>query len=173
VCCELARQAAQGDRLVELDRIDRNILKLLQEDNQITNLDLADRVGLSPAACLRRVRRLTAEGVIAGNIAILDPALAGIHVTVVVDIKLARSKYELMEEFKRKMRQSPEVSQCYLVTGRSDFILVVQVRDMAEYELFIQSKLYNDPIVESMNSMVVVSRVKFRPQVPLSDDDTA
>jgi Lrp/AsnC family leucine-responsive transcriptional regulator len=158
---------------MELDRIDRKILKLLQDDNRMTNLDLADKVGLSPAACLRRVRRLTEDGVIAANIAILDPALAGVHVTVVVDIKLARSKYELMEEFKRKMRQAPEVSQCYLVTGRSDFILVVQVKDMAEYELFIQNKLYSDPIVESMNSMVVVSRVKFRPQIHFAEDDAA
>lgn len=156
---------------MELDRIDRKILKLLQDDNQITNLDLADQVGLSPAACLRRVRRLTSEGIIEANVAILNPALAGVNVTVVVDVKIARAKYELMEEFKRKVRQAPEVSQCYLVTGRSDFILVVQVRDMAEYELFIRNRLYNDPIVESMNSMVVVSRVKFRPQIHLAEDD--
>lgn len=156
---------------VPLDRIDKKILMMLQADNQITNLQLADHVGLSPAACLRRVKQLKKSGVIEANIAVVNPALVGMSVTVIVELTLIRAKYEMVEAFKEQMRQQPEVSQCYLVTGKTDFIIVVQVQNMDEYEMFMQKNLYTNPIIDTMTSMVMVSRVKFEPRLDLKLTD--
>jgi Lrp/AsnC family leucine-responsive transcriptional regulator len=156
---------------ITLDRIDRNILMLLQADNQITNLQLADQVGLSPAACLRRVRLLMKNAVIEANIAVVNPVLAGMAVTVIVELTLVRAAYEMVAAFKARMRDHPAVSQCYLVTGEADFVIVVQVPTMDEYELFLQNNLYNNPVIDTMTSMVVVSRVKFEPRIDLRQAD--
>jgi Lrp/AsnC family leucine-responsive transcriptional regulator len=154
--------------MIELDKIDKKILAILQDNNQVTNLELAGRVGLSPPMCLRRVRRLRAEKVIEADIAVIDPKALGKQTTVIVEVVLDRARNDVVDAFKRKMLHQPEVSQCYLVTGEPDFILVVQISDMGEYEAFLQRTLYNDPAIKTMSSLVVVNRVKFKPRLDLS-----
>lgn len=151
--------------IVKLDAIDRRILACLQEDNQISNLALAERVGLSPPACLKRVRALREAKVIIGDMSIVDPKALGQLVTVVVEVTLARASLDVVDGFKRKMVGQPEVSQCYLVTGASDIVLIVQVADMEAYESFLTRVLYSDAAVATVSSLVVVNRIKFQPRV--------
>lgn len=149
--------------MIELDRIDRRILATLQDNNRLTNLELARRVGVSPPVCLRRVRRLRDARVIEGDVSLISPEALGPQTTVIAQVKLARGTSNVVRGFKQAMRDRPEVTQCYLVTGQADFVIIIQVADVAEYERFLESALYRSPHVESIASSVVVSRVKFRP----------
>lgn len=152
---------------MKLDAIDRRILACLQDDNQISNLALAERVGLSPPACLKRVRALREAKVIVGDVSIVDPKALGQMVTVVVEVTLARASLDVVDGFKRKMVAQPEVSQCYLVAGDPDVVLIVQLADMEAYEGFLTRALYSDPAVATVTSLVVVNRIKFQPRVPV------
>ena len=113
-----------------LDAIDRRILALLQEDNQITNLALAERVGLSPPACLKRVRRLRDEQVVVKDVALVDPDKVGQGIVAFVGVELDRQREDVLAAFERKMSGEPEVQQCYFVSGETDYLLVVTCRDM-------------------------------------------
>ncbi|MCW8889284.1 MAG: Lrp/AsnC family transcriptional regulator, partial [Sedimenticola sp.] len=108
-----------------LDRIDERILNQLQKDNQISNLKLAEQVGLSPPACLRRVKRLRDEQVITGDVSLVDPQIAGHNINIIVEVEMERDHLELSAQFRKSIMASPEVTQCYAVTGEVDFILVV------------------------------------------------
>lgn len=152
---------------MELDRIDRRILSLLQRNNRLTNLDLGQEVGLSAAACLRRVRALRQAGMIEADVSLLSPLATGRKVSVIVGVTMARGSTDVLDAFKRKMQATPAVTQCYLVTGDVDFILVVQVEDMNAYQAFLERVLYDDPSVREMTSQVVVSRTKFEPNPPI------
>ena len=152
---------------MDLDRIDRNILGLLQRNNRFTNVELAQQVGLSAPACLRRVRALRDAGVIEADISLLSPDAIGRKVTVIVGVTMARGSTDVLDAFKRKMQATPAVTQCYLVTGDVDFVLVVQVEDMNAYQAFLERVLYDDPAVREMTSQVVVSRTKFEPNPPI------
>jgi Lrp/AsnC family transcriptional regulator, leucine-responsive regulatory protein len=114
---------------MELDDFDQRLLDAVQEDNRRTGEELAGLVGLSPAACLRRLQRLRASGVIAREVAILDPKLAGDRLTMVVLATMHRERPDVFDRFAREMREAPEVTQCYLMTGAVDFVLVVSVPD--------------------------------------------
>lgn len=149
--------------MLELDRIDRRILATLQDNNRVTNLELARRVGVSPPVCLRRVRRLRDAKVIEGDVSLINPEALGPQTTVIAQVKLVRGTSDVVQGFKQAMRDRPEVTQCYLVTGQADFVIIIQVADVAEYERFLENALYRNPHVESIASSVVVSRVKFRP----------
>lgn len=152
---------------MDLDRIDRHILSLLQRNNRLTNVELAQQVGLSAPACLRRVRALRDAGVIEADISLLSPDAIGRKVTVIVGVTMARGSTDVLDAFKRKMQATPAVTQCYLVTGDVDFVLVVQVEDMNAYQAFLERVLYDDPAVREMTSQVVVSRTKFEPNPPI------
>ena len=115
---------------MELDDFDRRLLDAVQEDSRRTGEVLAALVGLSPAACLRRLQRLRAAGVIEREVAILDPRIAGTRLSLIVNVTLERERPDLADGFARAMRQAPEVSQCYYVTGAVDFVLLVMVADM-------------------------------------------
>lgn len=148
---------------MKLDRIDRHILSCLQRDNQITNVNLAQEVGLSPPACLRRVKALRSSGMIEADVSLLSQKALGRKISVVVGVTMARGSSDVLDAFKRKMLATPAVTQCYLVTGDVDFILMVQVEDMEAYQAFLERLLYDDATVKEMNSLVVVNRVKFLP----------
>lgn len=105
---------------MELDDFDRRLLDAVQEDSRRTGEVLAALVGLSPAACLRRLQRLRAAGVIEREVAILDPRVAGTRLSLIVNVTLERERPDLADGFARAMRQAPEVSQCYYVTGAVD-----------------------------------------------------
>lgn len=150
-----------------LDRIDRRILNQLQKDNQISNLKLAEQVGLSPPACLRRVKRLRAEGIISGDVSLVEPQVAGHKINIIVEVEMERDHLELSAQFRKTIIASPEVTQCYAVTGEVDFILVVSVPDMQAYDAFTHKVLYTQANLRKFRSLISLDRVKFATAVKL------
>ncbi|MDE1463902.1 Lrp/AsnC family transcriptional regulator [Spartinivicinus poritis] len=148
-----------------LDQIDRRILNLLQQDSSISNVVLADQVGLSPPACLRRVNRLREIGVICAEVALLDPKKVGYQLNIIVEVELERDRPDLYDQFRRKVLDAQEVTQCYQVTGEVDFILIVVVPDMQAYEAFIQRVLYTETNMRKFRSLISLHRDKFETAV--------
>jgi Lrp/AsnC family transcriptional regulator, leucine-responsive regulatory protein len=152
---------------MELDDFDRRLLDAVQEDNRRTGEELAALVGLSPAACLRRLQRLRAGGAIEREVAILNPKVAGPRLSMVVLVTLEREGPDQLDRFAREMRAAPEVTQCYYVTGAVDFVLMVGVADMAAYEDFTRRHLFGGN-VRRFETMAVMGRMKFATAVPLA-----
>jgi Lrp/AsnC family transcriptional regulator, leucine-responsive regulatory protein len=152
---------------VALDAIDRKILALLQEDNQITNQDLAARVGISPPPCHRRVKRLREAGVIHRDVSLIDPVKVGRSLIVFSSITLERQREDLLENFERKMARCPEVMQCYFVSGDADYLVVVSVSDMAHYNEFARRVFANEPNIRMFRSSFCLARVKYDTKIPL------
>ncbi len=127
-----------------LDSFDIKLLNLVQTDTRRTAQELSEAVGLSPSACLRRLNRLRETGVIDAEIAVVSPAAVGHRLTMVVEVSLERERPDIMSDFKKAMRMTPEVIQCYYVTGEVDFILIVAVKSMSDYETFTNDFLFNN-----------------------------
>lgn len=152
---------------MELDRIDRRILNQLQRDNRITNQALAELVGLSPPACLRRVRRLRESGIIRAEVALLDPAMVGQKINIIVEVEMERDHAQQAAAFRKKLQAAPEVTECYAVTGDVDFVLVVSVPDMQSYDAFTQRVFYTEPNLRKFRSLISLSRFKYETAVPI------
>lgn len=150
-----------------MDRIDTKILNLLQKDNRISNQDLAERVGLSPPACLKRVRKLREQGIIMADVAILSPDKVGHRINVIVEIEIERDQLDIYDRFSRQMNAAPEVSQCYQVTGEIDFVLVVLVPDIQAYEAFARRELASNPNLRKFKSLISLRRDKFKTAIEL------
>jgi Lrp/AsnC family leucine-responsive transcriptional regulator len=150
-----------------LDAIDRKILMLLQDDNQITNQDLASKVGISPPPCHRRVRRLREEGIIQRDVSLVDPVKVGRSMVVFASITLERQREDLLENFERKMARCPEVMQCYFVSGDADYLVVVSVADMDHYNEFARRIFANEPNIRMFRSSFCLSRVKYDTKIPI------
>jgi len=144
---------------MELDRIDRQILELLQNDGRLTNAALAERVHLSASACLRRVQRLEREGVIAGYAARLEPALLGRGTSVFVEVSLNSQREEALEAFERAVRDCPDIAECHLMSGGSDYLLHVAVADTQDYERIHKQTLSRLPHVARIRSSFSLRRV--------------
>jgi len=151
-----------------LDRIDHRILDLLQSDNRIANAKLAAAVGLSAPACSRRVTRLHDLGVIVKDVAIVDPAMAGKGVRVIVAVTLETRRKERVESFQLKIRQRPEVMQCYMVAGAVDFFVVAALADVAAYADFASDVFAGDHNVSSYESWFVLGEVKNETKLDLT-----
>jgi Lrp/AsnC family transcriptional regulator, leucine-responsive regulatory protein len=154
---------------MDLDRLDRRLLSILQHDCSLTNLALAERVGLSPPACLKRVRRLHAHGYIAGQVAILAPEKLGQLLHVVVEVQMERDRKDLYQQFLRRIEKARAVKQCYQVTGEVDFVLVVVVPDMDAYDRFCDEVLYADPNMRKFRTMISRFRNKFDTAIDLDE----
>ncbi len=152
---------------VQFDRTDIRLLAEIQRDGRATNAELATRVNLSPSACLRRLNRLRETGVIEAEIAVVSPAAVGHRLTMVVEVSLERERPDIMSDFKKAMRMTPEVIQCYYVTGEVDFILIVAVKSMSDYETFTNDFLFNNKNIKRFNTLVVMDRVKVSLAVPI------
>jgi Lrp/AsnC family leucine-responsive transcriptional regulator len=152
-----------------LDAIDRKILRILQRDSLIANQALADAVGLSPPACLKRVRRLRAGGVIRRTAALLAPELLGHPLLTVVRIKLDRPREKEMRAFEQRMRELPRVAQCMTVAGDIDYVLLVRSRDVAHYQDFARQVLATAPGIRSYASDIVLEVPKWTTEVPVDD----
>lgn len=146
---------------MEIDRIDRKILAILQANNRIANVDLAEEVGLSPPACLKRVKRLRHEKVIIGDVALINPALAGNKMTLLVSVEMERDRGDIYSVFRQSVEQAPEVTQCYQITGGYDFMLVISVPDIQAYERFIERVLHQDKNIRKFHTSVSTKTVKF------------
>lgn len=150
-----------------LDRIDLAILDALQQDGRLSNLELAERVGLSPTPCLRRVRRLEASGLIAGYRAVLDRKQSGLGITVFVNIRIDGHRAGNAAEAQQIFRDMPEVISCHVVSGEADFLLEVVVPDLEAYEQLIFHRLLALPMVKDVHSNFVIRTVKERAPLPL------
>lgn len=143
-----------------MDEKDRQILRELQNDGRISNQDLAERVNLSPSPCLRRVRNLEQAGVIRGYTALIDEAAYGLPVTVFVQIRLQRHGDDAVNTFEKKVRETPEILDCYLMTGNSDYLLRVLVEGLTDYETFVRNKLQKIPGIASIDTSFAYGVVK-------------
>ncbi|WP_342641828.1 Lrp/AsnC family transcriptional regulator [Rhodoligotrophos ferricapiens] len=153
---------------MKLDAIDRRILLALQRDARLTNVELADEVGLSPSPCLRRVRLLEGAGVIRGYHATLDRAGVGLGLTIFVSIKVERHHDQQANAFREAVVALPEVISCHLVSGEADFLLQVVVPDLAAYERFLLGTLLKLPGVADIRSNFAIQTVKAESPLPLS-----
>jgi Lrp/AsnC family leucine-responsive transcriptional regulator len=154
-----------------LDSADLALLAQMQDDSSLSNLDLAQKVHISPATCLRRVKRLREAGLIDREVALLSPerlALAlGHGLEAVVEVSLDRQGSEAQEAFEERVVQDDAVQQCYRVSPGPDFILVVYARDMQDYLALAQRLFTNDANVRNVKAFFSLRRAKFRPHIPL------
>lgn len=159
------------DDKVELDAMDRRILRVLQLDGRITYDQLAQQVGLSSSAALRRVKRLEEVGAIAGYAALLRPERVGLPLTAYLNVRLEKQtelhKRNPMDLFRASVQAWPEVVECAALTGEMDFLLRVVVEDMAHYSRFIMDTLLKHPSVQDCKTSFVLDRVKHTPALPL------
>lgn len=150
-----------------LDRFDVALLNIVQENNQLTTEQLADKVGLSATACLRRLKRLRSEGAITADVSLVSPEVSGLRVTSIVLVALEREQLHLLEDFKKRIKAHPEVTQCYYVTGSADFILVVNAPSMEAYGAFTERAFFGDKNIKSFQTFVAMQTVKFTTKVHL------
>ena len=151
-----------------LDATDRHILAELQANARISNVELAEKVGLSPSPCLRRVRELERSGVIREYVALLDPGLVGLEVNVFVRVTLAQQTERNLDAFERVVKARPEVMECFLMTGDADYHLRVVVADIPAYERFLKDHLTRVPGVANIKSSFALKRVSYRTALPVT-----
>lgn len=152
---------------IALDAIDLSILQQLQINARISNVDLAEAVGLSPSPCLRRVKRLEECGVISRYVALVDPKSMGLTVNVFVQVSLERQVDEYLERFETSVKSWPEVMECYLMTGDADYHLRIVVPDLLTYETFLKEKLTRVPGVSNIRSSFALKPVNYRTDLPI------
>ncbi|MGF1681473.1 Lrp/AsnC family transcriptional regulator [Photobacterium minamisatsumaniensis] len=152
---------------MNIDRIDRNILMVLQKNNRIPNVELADEVGLSPPACLKRVKRLREEGAIIGDVSLVNPELVGNIITFIVSIEMDSDRGDIYHSFRSSILKYPEVTQCYQISGSYDFLLIIQVTGIPEYENFIENSLRKDLNIRKFHTSLSLRTVKFTTEVNL------
>jgi Lrp/AsnC family leucine-responsive transcriptional regulator len=150
-----------------LDRTDRRILELLQRDGRLSNVELAEKVALSPSPCLRRVRALEEGGVIREYVALLEPARVGLGLLAYVNVKLEKRGQMPIDEFRRAVEGWPEVVACYSMTGDMDYLLRVQVEDLDHYTRFMMERLLKQAGVIDVKSNFVLERIKDTTALPL------
>ncbi|HEY1089899.1 MAG TPA: Lrp/AsnC family transcriptional regulator [Burkholderiaceae bacterium] len=155
------------DSTIPLDAIDWRLLDLLQQDAALSNQALAKRAHVSPATCLRRVKRLVESGVIERRVALLSPDKLGAGLAAIVEITLDRQGAEHLDEFEQQVLDAPEVQQCWRVSPGPDFVLVLQVADMAAYHALVQRLFTAQANVRNVKSFFAVHRSKFEPRIHL------
>ncbi|MBS0450021.1 MAG: Lrp/AsnC family transcriptional regulator [Proteobacteria bacterium] len=149
-----------------LDAYDRQLLVILQKDNRTPLRVLAEQVHLSTAAVQRRIRRMEDAGVITANAAVVDPDKVGQAITILVEVHAERTQTPDLDAMKAAL-SGPEVQQCYYVTGDADFVLVLTVSTMAEYEALARRLFYDNKNVQWFRTVVVMDRVKVGLNVPV------
>jgi len=152
----------------QLKDIDQHILLHLQDNARLSNVDLADRVGLSPSPCLRRVRNLEEKGVIKGYVTLVDQNTIGLPVSVFVSVSLEKQIEPALERFETAVRARPEVMECYLMTGGADYLLRVVTADLAGYERFLLDHLTRIPGVASIKSSFALKQVTYKTALPIA-----
>lgn len=154
-------------RTNQLDTRDRAILQVLQEDGRLTNAELADQVGLSPSACLRRVRLLEESGLVAGYAMILDQKACGLPGTAFVFITLDQQGRQALDAFEAAISAVPEILECYLLAGQSDYLVRLVYRDAADLERIHTETLTRLPGVVRVNSTLTLRQVKKTTMLPV------
>jgi Lrp/AsnC family leucine-responsive transcriptional regulator len=152
---------------MHIDRFDARILSALQQDGRLPVVELAESIGLSATPCARRIKALEAGGAIEGYAAVLNPALVGLGVLAIVQVKLTEHTDETVERFEREILLMDEVTKCFAMTGSYDFILEVYGKDLDALSNVVLKKLIRVPNVRDMQSSVVLSTVKRSARIPL------
>jgi len=155
---------------MDLDRIDRNILRALQVDGRLSNQDLAERVGLSPSPCLRRVRHLEEEGVIEKYVALVNGSKLGLKMLALIQVRMDRHTPDRFEQFEMALKAYPQVLELILITGQTaDYQVKVLVRDMEEYQDFLLNKITPLPGVSDVHSSFVLRQVISTTALPIDE----
>ncbi|RPE66708.1 Lrp/AsnC family leucine-responsive transcriptional regulator [Tibeticola sediminis] len=153
--------------MTSIDRIDRRILQALQADGRLSNLKLAEQVGLSPTAVLARVQRLVRDGVILGYEARLDPARLGRGLLVFIEVLLDRTTPNVFEQFKAAVQVHDDILECHMVAGGFDYLLKTRFADMAAYRAFAGTVLWQLPGVRETRTYAVMEEVKHSTRLPV------
>ncbi|MFA7429988.1 MAG: Lrp/AsnC family transcriptional regulator [Rhodospirillaceae bacterium] len=156
---------------VKLDRIDRRILRDLQDDGRMTNVELARRAGISAPPCLRRVRALEEAGYIRGFHADIDPAALGYNVTVFAQVGLNSQAEADLKAFESLVNQWDQVRECHMLAGETDFLLKVVARDWDDYQRFLTTRLTAAPNVGHVKSALAIRTAKLKPGVPIEVEE--
>lgn len=152
-----------------LDRLDKAILRQLQNDASVSNLKLSDIVGLSAPACLKRVKRLEKQGVINKRVALIDQSKFGPCLHMIVEVMMQQDSLVLNKQFIKAVLACQQVHECYKVTGEVDFVLVVVVPDMPSYEVICETLLYAHPNMRHFRTLISMNRVKYNTKVHIPD----
>ncbi|GAP35451.1 Lrp/AsnC family transcriptional regulator [Piscinibacter sakaiensis] len=155
----------------DLDATDLRILRELQHDASLSNVELARRVHLSPSPCLARVKALQAGGLIRRYVALLDPRPLGLHLNVFISVSLKQQSRAALEAFEAHIAARDEVMECYLMTGDSDYLLRVALPDIAALERFVLEQLSPLAEVEKIRSSFALKQVRYKTALPLGDAD--
>ncbi len=150
-----------------LDQTDVALLNRLQTDARITNVALAESAHLSPAPCLRRVRDLEAAGVIRGYVTLLDPEAVGLDISMFIQVSLEKQVGSALRVFEETIETYPEVMECYLMTGDSDYLLRVVAPDLKALQSFIVDRLARIPHVSNIRSSMTLKQVKYKTALPI------
>lgn len=151
----------------KISETDKKILAALQNNSDLTNADLAKKVGLSTAPCWRRVKRLEDLGVLTRRVALIDPKKLNLDIIVYASIKLSSHTEEALEIFESTIITYPEVTECYTISGSMDYMVRVITRDMQTYESFLRKKLLKMDMVHEIHSRFAVTKVKYTTAIPL------
>lgn len=165
LCCLFGHERV--GLMANLDSIDRRLLAELQDEGRVTNVELANRVGLTAPPCLRRVRALEESGVIRGYHADLDASKLGFAITVFAMVSLKSQAEESLRQFEDHMKGLPEVRECHMLNGEIDFILKIVSKDLQSFQEFLTSKLTPAPNVASVKTSLTIRTAKQLPGVPL------
>lgn len=152
----------------KIDRLDLRILQELQQDGRLTNVELAQRVNLSPSPCLTRVRELERSGVIDRYVALVEPSTVGLNLSVFIAVTLERQVEHALESFEAAMERYPQVMECYLMTGDSDYLIRVLVEDVHALERFIVNELSKIPGLANIRSSIALKQVKYQTALPIT-----
>lgn len=152
-----------------LDRTDYRILHYIQNDARMTNIELAESVGLSPSPCLRRVKALERAGVIRRYVGIVDANAVGLPVNAFVNVSLNSQEKKALEKFQRAIENCPEVMECYLMTGTSDYLLRIVLPDLESYERFLMEKLTKIPVIANIQTSFALKPVIQRTELPIGE----
>ncbi len=150
-----------------MDDFDAKLLNLVQHDSRLTAEKLSAQVGLSATACQKRLKKLRDQGIIARDISVLSADAIGPRLTLIVEVSVEREHPDILDQFKRTMLKSPEVMQCYYVTGNADFIVILTARDMKDYEDFTRRYFFQNSNIQRFRTNVVMDDVKVSLAVPV------
>ena len=150
-----------------IDDFYRKILRHVQRNNLLTSAQLSDLVGLSPSSVQRRLNKLRADRVIEADIAVISPTALERPLTMLVAVELARERSDIIDRFKRAVRERAEVMSAYYVTGETDFMLIVSAKDMSDYEAFTRDFFYNNADIKGFKTTVVMDRIKASFSLPI------
>ena len=155
------------NKVIELDDIDRRLLKLLQKNALASTEAMGDTVGLSPTAAKRRANRLRSCGAITHDTAIVNPQLMGFSVFTLVFVNLERDRRDIVNNFKQTIRKHPRIIQGFYVTGDADFVLLVASKTLEDYESFTQDFFWENPNIKNFKTMVVMDSIKVGFELPI------